>query len=438
MRPFESRPADWLSVSEALQRILEGVSPLPEEEVPLGEALGRVLAEGVQARATLPPWDSSAMDGYAVRSGDLEGASPSRPRCLEVVGEAWPEDKTPKRIGPGQACRIMTGAPLPLGADAVVRMEETDRETTSGRVRVQQEVGPGRDVRRKGEDMTEGEGVLGAGAPLGPGALAVLAAAGAHRVRVHQKPRVAILATGDELVEAGSYPLVSGGPALPETNNLTLAAAVVLAGGSPLPLGIARDRREEILQKTERAWGGEADVLLVTGGASVGEKDLVKRVLEAEMGLEVAFWRVRMRPGSPFGFGLLPRPGRPPLALFSLPGTPASVFVTFQVLCRPYLLRLAGHLRVHRPVIGARAGVTFHSPPDWTSFFRVVLRGSLLRPEALPTAPEKGGPLRTLAAAQGLAVVREGRERVEKGEEIPVMLLDDFTLGSAHPDYLDD
>ncbi len=437
MTDFETRSPHWLSVQEALGRVLAGAVALGTERIPVQEAVGRALAQDVRATATLPPWDNSAMDGYAVRTRDIRGASRASPIALRVQGEVRAGEATIGSVQAGWAVRVMTGAPVPSGADSVVRVEDTDAEAIPGLVMVFSDADAGRHIRPRGQDMMAGEELLSPGVTLGPGQIGLLAASGIGQVAVVRRPRVAILSNGDELAAPGEFQRVIDGRAIPETNSAALSAAVSLAGGVPIRLGIARDTPEDILEGVRRARAQRADVLITSGGASMGERDLVKRVLE-RVGFELDFWRVRMRPGTPFSFGSLPgEGGQKPLAVFGLPGNPASSFVTFQVFCRPFILRAGGHLRVHRTVIPVRAGEAMPSPRDLTQFFRVTLRGDSMDPEALLTGSQTSGLVRSQGLAQGLAVVRQGRPEVEKGDRVPVILLDDFGLGNMAPGYLE-
>ncbi len=436
MTSFETLPQDWLSVPEATGRILSAAKPLGPEVVPLEDSLGRALAKDVFATATLPPWDNSAMDGYAVRHEDLIGAQPASPVILEVIGEVRAGETAEGTLAPGQAIRIMTGAPVPPGADAIVRVEDTDAEKEPGRIRVTVAPGPRKDIRPGGQDMRAGDRVLEAGTAVGAGQIGLLAATGAEGVQVYRRPRVAILSNGDEISPLSDFHRVKAGETIPETNSPTLAAAVRGAGGAPLPLGIAKDNPESILEKVTLARSLEADVLVTSGGASMGEHDLFKRVLDGQ-GFKLDFWRVKMRPGTPFSFGFLPGEGETPaLPVFGLPGNPASSFVTFQILCRPFILKLAGHKRIHRPVIMARAGEAFRSPPHLTHFFRVKLSGDPSLPEALTTGPQTSGLVRGQGLAHGLAVVPEGVKEIRAGEALRVILLDDFGLGGEQPGFL--
>ncbi|RMH14454.1 MAG: molybdopterin molybdenumtransferase MoeA, partial [Gemmatimonadetes bacterium] len=350
---FERRAADWLPVTAALEQVLAAARPLPPEDVALGEALGRALAEDVTAPWALPPWDNAGMDGYAVRAEDVRGASPDAPVTLEVVGVARAGALELPSPGPGQAVRIMTGAPLPEGADSVVRVEGTDAEAGQpGRVRVLADRDAGGNVRPGGQDWAAGERLLSAGTTVTPGVVAVLAAAGRSSVRVHGRPTVALLPNGDELAPPHDHERLRAGHAIPESNSHTLAAAVRQVGAHARRLDPVPDDEDALAAALARTL--DADVLVTLGGASMGEGDLIKRVLDRH-GFELDFWRVRMRPGSPVSFGLLARPEGPPLPVFGLPGNPASAFVTFQVFVRPFVLALAGHARVHRRVVRATA-----------------------------------------------------------------------------------
>ncbi|MDG2282362.1 MAG: molybdopterin molybdotransferase MoeA, partial [Longimicrobiales bacterium] len=292
----ERREADWLPVREAQQRILSAATPLSVESVALSDAVGRSIATSVLAGATLPPWDNSAMDGYAVRASDITGATPDVPVTLPVTGVVRAGGDAGRILESGSAIRIMTGAPVPAGADSVVRVEHTDRESEKGRVRIVSDQDAGRHVRAAGQDMTEGATLFQPGHSITPGTIGVLAATGLQRVDVHRAPSIGILPTGDELRRPDRYDDVVQGLGVPESNGTMLAAMAQAIGADPRDLGIALDDRDDLARRIAASAG--ADVLVTIGGASMGEADLVKRVLD-DAGLELDFWRVRMRPGSP-------------------------------------------------------------------------------------------------------------------------------------------
>lgn len=417
---FETREADWLDVPEALARTLSAATPLPLERVALADAEGRALAEDVVADATLPPWDNSAMDGYAVHGDDVRGATPNAPITLPVTKVVRAGGDADTRCAPGEAVRIMTGAPIPGGADSVIRVEDTDGEEDAGQVRIVSDRDIGRHVRAAGQDMRAGNLLLPAGRTITPGVTGVLAAAGRSSVSVHRRPRVAILSTGDELRTAEAYEDVRRGYGVPESNGPMLASMVRSIGAEPLSLGIAPDDPEALAASLEA--GRDADVLVTIGGASMGEADLVKRVLD-RMGFELDFWRVRMRPGSPISFGWLVRDGRRQ-AVFGLPGNPSSAFVTFELFVRPHVLRLAGHAAVRRRTVPCIAGERFDTPAELTYFQRVHVSAEEQGLVARLTGPQLSGLVRGLAHADGLAVVGPERPSVQPGEAVDVILLD--------------
>jgi molybdopterin molybdotransferase len=409
-----------LSVDEATRQILAAVTPLPTERLDILAASGRVLAEDVVATAPIPPWPNSSMDGYAVRHADLAAARPSRERPLELaVVEEIPAGQAPTRtVGPGEASRIMTGAPLPPGADTVVPVE--DAEGGNGHVRLFAGAEPGAYVRPVGQDVRAGETVLPAGTPVGPAVVGMLAQLRRAFVAVRAVPRVAILSTGDELLEVDEAADARPGRAtIVNSNAYQLAAAVAEAGAVPLVLGIAPDRPEAIRAKVE---GGirMADCLVSTGGVSVGDYDFVKRVL-ADLGADLRFWKIAVRPGKPLVFGLVG--GRP---YFGLPGNPVSSLVTFELFVRPALRQMMGYTgaRRFRPQVEAEVREAFSVPPGR----RHYLRCRLARAEgggytAVTTGNQDSAVLRSLVLADGLLVVPEDRREVRVGDRLPVVLL---------------
>jgi molybdopterin molybdotransferase len=415
---WSNRDADWLSVREAVERGLGAVERLEPEEVPLEASLGRVLADDVLSPVHQPPWDNSAMDGYAVRADDVRGASPDRPVRLAVVDDV-PAGGFPSRtIGPGEAARIMTGAPTPEGADSVVRVEHTDAGDEVVEVRDDGDVG--RNIRRRGEDLAEGALALEAGTAIGPAAMGVLAIAGVARPRVVRRPVVAVLSNGDELAALDEYDQVREGRKIVNSNSYSLAGALTAMGCVPKLLGIARDDPADIRRKLEPAL--DADLLITSAGAATGEHDRVKDVLE-EMGFELDFWRTRMRPGSPASFGRIPRSGGPSLPVWGLPGNPVSALVTFMVLVRPSLRQMLGRARIHNAVVPVEAGARIPSKPDKVHFQRVVLEPGEPLPLARPTGAQGSGILTSMTRADALFVVPEGRRGVEPGQRGVAMLL---------------
>lgn len=408
---WSHRHADWLSVREAVERGLAAVGPLESEEVALEDALGRVLAEAVVSPIDQPPWDNSAMDGYAARAEDVRRATADQPVLLTVVDDIPAGDFPSRAVGPGEAARIMTGAPTPDGADSVVRVEHTDAGADTVTVRESRDAGS--NIRRRGEDLAVGAVALAKGTAVGPAAMGVLATVGAARPSVVRRPVVAILSNGDELAPLEAFDEVLAGRRIVNSNSYSLFGAISAMGCTPRMLGIARDDPTEIRERVEA--GLDADVLVTSAGASVGEHDLMKDVLEA-MGYVPEFWRVRMRPGSPASLGALPRSGRRPIPVWGLPGNPVSALITFMVLVRPSLRRMLGRSEVHDAVIPVVAGERIPSKPDKVHFQRVILEPGDPLPRARPAGPQGSGILTSMTRANALFVVPEGRRGVEAGE----------------------
>ena len=407
-----STASAMLTVAQAQQRILDGIGPLRTERVGLSEALGRVLAEPVVSRRTLPPFDNSAMDGYAVRHRDTVGASSSTPVVLDVIGESRAGMPPGRRLQPGTAMRIMTGAPVPDGADAVVRYEDTD----SGRERVSihVSVNSGTSVRRAGEDMNPGDPVLDIGRRLRPADLAACAALGNAWLEVRRRPRVAVVSTGDELVE----PSVEPGPGqIVDSNAVAIAAAVREAGGEPVRIGIARDSPADLRRAFTDA--SRSDLVVSSAGVSMGDHDHVRDVVDA-MG-RMDFWRVAMRPGKPLAVGVI---GDVPF--IGLPGNPVSSQVTFELFARPAILQLQGATEVHRRRSAARALEAMEKPEGLETFHRGVLvpsRGAGELPGVRLTGPQGSGIMRSLVLADCLIALPAAGSRVEAGTVVEIIPL---------------
>jgi len=407
-----------LTPTEAARLILEHIAPLPAVRRSLREALDLVLAEDVASPIDLPPWDNSAMDGYAARSGDVAGASPERKVVLAVVESVAAGQFPARPIGPGQATRIFTGAPLPAGADTVVRQEDTEG---GGPDRVT--VVTGRDARKnvryRGEDIRKGEIVLPAGTPLGPAQLGVLASIAQGAPLVHRAPRVAFMGSGDEIVDLDRSAEILAGKKIATSNSYTLHALIRRAGGIPVDLGLARDTKDSLREHLGAA--RDADLLVTTAGVSVGEHDFVREVL-AELGCDMKLWRIRMRPGAPLGFGLLDR-----TPWIGLPGNPVSTMVTFELFVRPAIRRLLGHPLPFRRTVPVCVGEPITLGPKLRHFLRAVVRpegagGGLV---ARLTGPQGSGILTSMARANALLIVPEDRAEVSTGETLTALLLDD-------------
>ncbi len=405
-----------LTVAEASARSLAGIAPLGTERVPLLDAVGRVLAVDAVAGYTLPHWDNSAMDGYAVRAADIAGASAAAPVQLTVTETVAAGEFPTIPVREGLATRIMTGAPLPDGADTVVRVEDTDGGLQ--RVSIRDARDSRKNIRPRGEDFVAGQVVIPAGTVIAPAQVGVLASLGLPTVEVHRRPLVAILGSGDELVDLDRFHEVLAGRKIVTSNSYTLSALVRANGGVPRLLGNAADTPESLRALLEQARG--ADLIVTSAGASVGAFDYTRDVL-ASLGATLDFWKVRMRPGAPIGFGALH--GTP---WIGLPGNPVSVMVTFELFARPVLRRLQGFPRLFRrptpvvleePVaIGARL----------THFLRGIVRvGDDGRMVARLTGPQGSGILTSMARANALLVVPEERPRCEAGEVVHALLVDD-------------
>ena len=435
------------SVEEAREAILAAVpGPVPAETIPVDEALGRVLADGVVAAVTLPPWDNSAMDGYAVRAADVEGATEDAPIRLAVTGEVPAGGVATTVVAPGSAIRIATGAPVPGGADSIVPVEQTtplDAAGTPG-ARGRVAAGPvpaailvhgarpaGAHIRRRCGDLAEGDEVLAPGSAMTPAAIALAAGAGLAAVTIRRRPMVAVLATGNEVRAAGS----ELGPAgIPDANGPGLRALVDASGAEPLDLGIAPDDLDDVIGRLRSALARGADAIVVAGGVSVGPYDVVKLAFES-IG-EIGLWRVAVQPGKPFAFGVASRPDGGPVLLFGLPGNPVSSFVTFELFVRPAIRALAGRGSVLRPVDRGVLLDEVRTAPGRRAFLRVTAErdddGAPARDDVgrvrlrLSRGPAGQGShvLSALASADGLAVVPEDIELHVAGDPVELWWLD--------------
>jgi molybdopterin molybdotransferase len=413
-----------ISVEQALDKILSYVDVLEAEDSPILDCLGQVLAEDIYSNVNVPPLDNSAMDGYAVRSGDTCGASRQSPRFLRVLGTASAGSITEREVAPGTAIRIMTGAPIPKGADSVVIFEDTDetqRRGVSTEIGILSEVEPGLNIRRAGEDIAKGSTVLTKGTVFRPSEVGVLASLGRTTVRVIRRPIVAILATGDELVDI-DQPLPAG--KIYNSNTYSLAASVQRYGGIPKILGIARDSEDSVVARIRQ--GLDADVLITTGGVSAGDYDVVKDVL-AKQG-EITFWTVRMKPGKPLAFGTIKAVGKAGIARniphLGLPGNPVSSMVTFELFVRPAILKMMGKKNLTKPTILAAAEDSVVNRDGRRMFVRVIVEKRNNQYVARLTGPQGSGILTSMALANGLMIIPEDKAEVVAGDIVQVMMLD--------------
>ncbi len=385
--------------------ILDRVVPLGVERIPLDAAAGRTLAGEVHAPADLPPWDNSAMDGFAVRSSDCRGGA-----VLRVAGYQAAGGPGVPEVAPGCAVKIMTGSPIPAGCDAVVPFEEA--EERDGSVRVSEPVRPNRHIRFRGEDVRAGDRVIPEGTRLRPPEISLLASFGRAMVPVYRKPRVAVLSTGDELVELGE-PSEDG--KIVNSNSHSLAAAIAEAGGEPVLLGIARDNRDDLRRMLSS--GLAADVLVTSAGVSAGDLDLVRDVLR-ELGVENVFWKVGVKPGGPTAFGIA---GRVPI--FSLPGNPVSSLITFEVFVRPALRKMTGSTHPVKGCVKATLAEAVNKKPGKIQFLRVSVEPGEDGYIARTAGDQNTGILRTLVLADGIAVLPADRTSFAAGERVDLLLL---------------
>lgn len=404
-----------IAVGEALDTILACISPAGTERIMITQAPGRVLAEDVIAAITIPPLDNSAMDGYAVHASDLSAV----PVRLRVIGDLPAGSRWRTELKTGETVRIMTGAPVPDGADTVVRQEVTRRDGDFVEI-LEREAAV--HIRHAGEDIQSGERIIASGTRLRPAHIGVLASITRAAVSVYQRPRVAILSTGDELVDIDGD---LGDGRIVNSNSYSLAALVQEAGGTPLMLGIARDTPADLRACFEQ--GLHADIIISSGGVSVGDYDFVKDVLR-DMGAEMSFWKVAMRPGRPLAFGMIG--GRP---AFGLPGNPVSAMISFEQFVRPAIRKMSGLQNLFRRTLTAVADEAVAAKTGLTYFLRCRVRreGDVYR--ACVTGEQGSGILMSMAEANALMIVSAGAPGVQAGDLVPVQILDpEFDTSADH------
>jgi molybdopterin molybdotransferase len=394
-----------LTYTQALQQVLEAINPLPAQDLPLGQAVGQVLATPASARWDMPRWDNSAMDGFALAAASAAGEG-----VVKIVGHAYAGHPFTGRLQPGEAIRITTGAPLPAGADSVVPVEEA--EISGATLLLQRPLARGQHVRYRCEEYRRDELLLAAGTLLDAGAVGLLAGAGIDRVQVHPRPRVAVFSTGDELVDLGEEP----GPGQIVNSNLQyLLARLVECGCQPIPLGIGADRGEDLGRILDQAQA--ADLILSTGGVSVGEKDLVQETLNRRR-FDRKFWKVAIKPGKPVLFGTLEN--RP---YFGLPGNPAATAATFELFVRPALRILAGYRDPLMPQLRARLAETVRGGGNRQQFLWGRLSSAAGELHFVPAQRQGSGQTRSLQGVQALLPVPSGSPDLEAGDRVEVLLL---------------
>ena len=398
-------------LTQAQRIVLDAATPLGCEKVGLVDALGRVLGEDIVAPRDNPPWNNSAMDGFAVRWEDIKKEHEiTKPAELTIVEDVQAGQVATKSVGPGEAIRIMTGAPVPAGADTVVRVEFTEPSDAS--VRIFQPEPQGANIRPKGEDVKEGECIIPKGTQLRPAEIGMLAILAKSFVLVHQRPRVAILSTGDELADLDEK---FDENKIVNSNSYGIAAAVQEAGGIPLLLGIAKDTPESLKEKISQGLG--CDILVLSGGVSMGDYDFTK-VVFAELGADMHFWKLAIRPGQPLAFGKI----QGKLA-FGLPGNPVSSMVTFEQLVRLAVMKMGGCRYLERPVVEAEFQEKFSKHPDRRHFLRGILEQKNGKLTVRTTGPQGSGILTSMVKANGLIDIPEEVEKVNPGDTVRVQVL---------------
>ena len=404
-----------LSVTEASERILAEVKALAPEPVPLRQALGRVLAEDVAATVTMPPWSNSSMDGYAVRSADITPVMKGEPVKLRVVASIAAGEFAPRALKRGEAMRIMTGAPIPGGADSVIRKEDTDGGSEKVEIREARDVW--KNIRGAGEDYQSGDLLAKRGAPVKPALLGVLASTGIATVQVFRRPRVAIISSGNELVDIDDFDQVIAARRIISTNSYTLEALTRVSGGIPEDLGIASDTRASLKKKLESAAG--YDLILTSAGVSVGDLDHTRDVF-ARLGGKQKFWKVKMRPGAPLAFGLLND-----VPWLGLSGNPVSAMVSFELFVRPALRKMQGYANLFRRTLSVTVEEEIKIAAKLTHFHRAhVTQHSDGTLTARLTGHQSSGALTSMVKANALLIVPGTHQKVPKGGQLNALMLD--------------
>ena len=416
-----------ISVEAALEIILSEIKPLGLERTSILLTLGRVLGEDIYASVDNPPWDNSAMDGYALRASDTKGASRAKPVILRIIEDLPAGYVAKKSVKRGETVRIMTGAPIPRGADAVVMVEDTERLEVRGKrleVKIFREAKIRDNIRRAGEDFKKGALVLKKGTAIRAAEVAMLATVGKPNVCVYQRPKVAVLSTGDELVEIEETP--SNGKIV-NSNSYAISAQIKACGAVPVQLGIARDAKKDLMDKL--SYGLASDCILSSGGVSVGDFDFVKDVLK-EMGSEMRFWKVAIKPGKPLAFGIINN--KP---VFGLPGNPVSAMVAFEQFVRPAILKMMGVRNIFRKSLTALLTSSLKKKAGRMHFIKAVLEEKKGQFYATPLEGQGSGILSSMVMANSLIILPEDAEDAAKGSKVKVQPLDSGFLYQDEPGY---
>jgi molybdopterin molybdotransferase len=404
-----------LTVAEASERILAEIRPLDVETVPLRQALGRVCAEDIPATVTMPPWSNSSMDGYAVRSADITPVMSGEPVKLRVVASIAAGEFAPRPLKRGEAMRIMTGAPVPDGADSVIRKEDTDLGTAKVEIRDARDVW--KNIRPAGEDYQRGDVLAKHGNPIKPALIGVLASSGVSAVKAFRRPRVAIISSGNELVDIEDFDEVIAQRRIVSTNSYTLDALTRVAGGIPIDLGIASDTKASLKRKLESA--GDSDLILTSAGVSVGDLDYTRDVFAA-LGGKQKFWKVKMRPGAPLAFGMLND-----VPWLGVSGNPVSAMVSFELFVRPVVRKMQGHSTLFRRTVTVTLEEDVKIGAKLTHFLRAVVtrneEGTLV---ARLTGLQSSGALTSMVKANALLIVPATSPKVAKGSQLKALMLD--------------
>ncbi|OGP64484.1 MAG: hypothetical protein A3K22_04310 [Deltaproteobacteria bacterium RBG_16_42_7] len=417
-----------ISVEAALEIILSEIKPLGMERVNILSSMGRVLGEDIVADTDNPSWDNSAMDGYAVRAVDTKEASKDQPVTLQIIEDLPAGYVAKKSVKRGQTIRIMTGAPMPKGADAVIMVEDTERRSgvssQKSEVKIFKEAKVGDNVRKAGEDFKKGDIVLRKGMTIRPAEIGMLAAVGKPNVYVYQQPNVAVLSTGDELIEIEEAPMNGK---IRNSNSYAIAAQIKACGATPIQLGIARDTKKDLKEKLE--FGLTADCIVSSGGVSVGDFDFVKDVLK-QMGSEMRFWKVAMKPGKPLAFGVIAN--KP---AFGLPGNPISSMVAFEQFVRPAILKMMGKKDIFKRAFDALLTKPVKKKAGRMHFVRAALEQKDGQFYVTPLEGQGSGILSSMVKANCLIILPEDAKDVEKDSKVKVQPMDESLLYQDKPGY---